>query len=295
MRAEQGWRRRRRCRCAPGPRAASAGRRCDAPLGPCGPREAGASVGRRPGPAASWPCAGPHRWCGARGARRGRSSGPGRRALTRRAGRRGRGGRRCPRRRRPGGPCPRAGPRPGEGAGAGGRHAPRRRRRTAGPAPAAAASPSSRSAAQTFRRLPRNVVQAPPRRTRPVELDGRAGPVELQVLGRIFFGVGGLALLGLGVAEAGRQGPTSSSAPTSTSSSRSPAAVESRRIGHLGPGVHPAGVEALGHLHEAHAGGGVAGQQRPLDRRRAPPAGQEGEVEVDHGHGARARARRISP
>ena len=43
-----------------------------------------------------------------------------------------------------------------------------------------------------------------------------------------------------------------------------------------GPGVEP-GLE----LHHAHAGLGVAREDRPLDRRRAPPARQQREVHVD--------------
>ena len=59
-------------------------------------------------------------------------------------------------------------------------------------------------------------------------------------------------------------------------------------------GEHRPGVEPLLDLHQAHAGLGVAGQERPLDRRRAPPAGQQREVEVDHRQRGRARGRLIS-
>ena len=51
----------------------------------------------------------------------------------------------------------------------------------------------------------------------------------------------------------------------------------------LDAGVDGAGVESLLQRHQADAGDLVAGQDGPLHRRRAPPSGQQGEVEVDHG------------
>ena len=45
-------------------------------------------------------------------------------------------------------------------------------------------------------------------------------------------------------------------------------------------GVHRAGVEALRDLHDAHAGRVVTREDRPLDRRRTPPARQQREVHV---------------
>ena len=50
---------------------------------------------------------------------------------------------------------------------------------------------------------------------------------------------------------------------------------------HLLAAVDRTGVEALVDGHEADAGDGVAGQDGPLDRGRAPPAGQQREVDVD--------------
>ena len=47
------------------------------------------------------------------------------------------------------------------------------------------------------------------------------------------------------------------------------------------PHVHGTGVEPLLQQHEAHAGLVVAGEHGPLHRRRAAPAGQQGEVGVD--------------
>ena len=44
---------------------------------------------------------------------------------------------------------------------------------------------------------------------------------------------------------------------------------------------HRAGVEAGVDAHDADPGLGVAGEDGPLDRRRAAPAGQEREVQVD--------------
>ncbi len=44
------------------------------------------------------------------------------------------------------------------------------------------------------------------------------------------------------------------------------------------------GVEALLDLHQAHPRLAVAGEEGPLDRRRAAPARQQREVEVDHRH-----------
>ena len=45
--------------------------------------------------------------------------------------------------------------------------------------------------------------------------------------------------------------------------------------GDMGGERHRAGIEALVHLHHHHAGLGVAGHDRPLDRGRAAPARQE--------------------
>ena len=43
-----------------------------------------------------------------------------------------------------------------------------------------------------------------------------------------------------------------------------------------------AGVEAFLDRHHTHAGHRVAGEQRPLDRCRAPPAREQREVQIDH-------------
>ena len=75
---------------------------------------------------------------------------------------------------------------------------------------------------------------------------------------------------------------TSSWVPTSTSSRRRSSAVAIGPIGTSTRGVHAAGVEALLDRHHAHAGDVVAGEQRSLDGRRAPPAREQREVQVDH-------------
>ena len=64
---------------------------------------------------------------------------------------------------------------------------------------------------------------------------------------------------------------------------RSSAAVSSGPISTASAAVDRAGVEALLDRHQAHTGGGVAGQDGALDRRGAPPAGQQREVDVDQG------------
>ena len=77
---------------------------------------------------------------------------------------------------------------------------------------------------------------------------------------------------------------------------------------------HRPGVEPGLHLHQAHAGAGVAGQQRALDRRRAAPARQQRGVDVpaaqardaqhgprqdhavgDHDHQVRLERRELRP
>ena len=64
-----------------------------------------------------------------------------------------------------------------------------------------------------------------------------------------------------------------------------PAAQLSQRLarpdGELGPAVDRAGVQAFLQRHQADAGGLVAGEQRPFNRRRATPARQQREVQVD--------------
>ena len=65
------------------------------------------------------------------------------------------------------------------------------------------------------------------------------------------------------------------------------------RFGHRDDG---ACVQTLLHEHEAHAGGLVAGEDRPLDRSCSPPQGQQREVHVDEAEaGGRQRRRRQDP
>src|SRR2546422_386884 len=47
--------------------------------------------------------------------------------------------------------------------------------------------------------------------------------------------------------------------------------------------VHRPRVQPLLQLHEAHTGLGVPGEDRPLDRRRTTPPGQQREMHIDHG------------
>ena len=69
--------------------------------------------------------------------------------------------------------------------------------------------------------------------------------------------------------------------------------LRQRRAGLVGAdgrrtaGEDGAGVEAGVHLHDADPGDGVPGHDRPLDRRGAAPAGQEGGVHVDAAAGGR--------
>ena len=148
------------------------------------------------------------------------------------------------------------------------------------------------SAARTFSRLPRNVVHAPPSRTCRSPLARRPVPVEAQVVAVELGGVGRLADLRLRRAPARRAARRRAArVPTSTRSARSASpVVVGRRSAPRRARSTGAGVEPLLQLHQAHAGDVVAGQQRPLDRRRAAPARQQREVQVDHRQRGRARA-----
>ena len=63
--------------------------------------------------------------------------------------------------------------------------------------------------------------------------------------------------------------------------------------GRLYRGQHRAGIQPFLHLHDGHAGDGIAGQYRALDRRRPAPAWQQRTVDVEAAqarcveHGAR--------
>ena len=76
-----------------------------------------------------------------------------------------------------------------------------------------------------------------------------------------------------------------------TSRARSSSAVSSSPISVWLLGVDRAGVQARLHRHQADPRLGVPFEDGPLDRRRPPPPGQQGEVEVDQGeaveHGGR--------
>ncbi len=148
------------------------------------------------------------------------------------------------------------------------------------------------TAASTLRRRPRNVVHAPPTRTsRSSSAAGRV-PVELQLGGVDLGRVRGLALLRL-AGRAGRLAACARAASVPAATRRARRARRPSRAGADGDGARSAytgtGVEALLDLHDAHAGLVVAGQQGPLDRRRAPPSRQQREVEVDHRQRRRAR------
>ena len=114
------------------------------------------------------------------------------------------------------------------------------------------------------------------------ELVGGPRPVELELLDGQLVGVGGLAGLRLAAWWWGRPGAcsTSSSVPDADQPRPQLARGLVEPIGARGARVHRPGVEAGLERHDAHAGLGVAGEDRPLDRRRAPPARQQREVHV---------------
>ena len=84
--------------------------------------------------------------------------------------------------------------------------------------------------------------------------------------------------------------PATPSASASTTSALATATNSWRERGqrdlvverHRAHGVDRTRVEPLLHLHEAHAGLAVAGEDGAFDRRRTAPAGQQREVQVDH-------------
>ncbi len=114
-----------------------------------------------------------------------------------------------------------------------------------------------------------------------MQLHRRPGPVEAQLRGVELGRVGRLAVLGHRRPEALTQGGHEQVRPDLDQ------AGPQLRGGLLGadgrrhPPVDGTGVEALLQGHEAAAGLGVAGQDRPLDGRRAAPARQQAEVDVD--------------
>ena len=142
-------------------------------------------------------------------------------------------------------------------------------------------------ARQTLSRVPSTVVHAPGRGlpARTMRASSAAGRVrvELELLDGELVGVGRLAGLRSRracVGMAGQRVDEQLGAERRRAGPRSSPAVSSAPIGVHGARVHRPGVETGFELHEAHAGLGVAGEDRPLDRRRAPPARQQREVHV---------------
>ena len=112
---------------------------------------------------------------------------------------------------------------------------------------------------------------------------GRCGPVDAQ-LGRFDLGRVG-RLPGLGHRRAEPVGQRSHQQIHSQGDQAVPQLV-GRLVGADGrrrPPVDGTGVHLGDQPHEAHARLGVAGQDGPLHRGRAPPPGQEREVDVDEG------------
>ena len=115
----------------------------------------------------------------------------------------------------------------------------------------------------------------------PLQLHRRAGPVEMELVRLDLRRQGRLADLRFRRAETlGQRVEEESGAELDQAG---PELLEGLVLADvdLGPAVDAAGVERLLQAHQADAGAAVAGQDGPLDRRGAAPAGQEREVEVD--------------
>ena len=153
------------------------------------------------------------------------------------------------------------------------------------------ATPSRRVAAARWSTRP---DAGCPARTDADELVGRPVPAELELLDRELLGVGRLTPLGLGLARRGSRGSvaTSRSAPSGNEHRASRRPRSRRRRWRSWHARTRAGVEPGLESHDAHAGLGVAGEDRPLDRSRTPPSGQEREVHV---HEPERDARRAAP
>ena len=148
---------------------------------------------------------------------------------------------------------------------------PRRR-----PSPAA---PSSR--------VPRNVVQARPRRTTRVSCVAGCVQSRWRSSAVIFSAMVTSPCCGTGSGSPDSppaRVSTRRSPPTATRRRRSSSSVTSSSRGTVPHRVDRPGVEARLDLHDTDTGLGVAGEDRPLDRGGTAPAGQEREVEVHHRH-----------
>jgi len=111
----------------------------------------------------------------------------------------------------------------------------------------------------------------------------RPPPVEAELVSGDFGGVDRLALLGLWYTESLIQ-------DIHEHWSRDFHQFGPQRLGRdVGPNgdldstVDPAGIQTLSHLHQAHPGGLVSGQDGPFHGGCPPPSGQQREMNVDHG------------
>ena len=128
-----------------------------------------------------------------------------------------------------------------------------------------------------------------------VDLHGGGRPVDLELVRLDLRRVQGLAHLRRRCTEP--VGQRAEEQPGTDLDEASPQLLERlvRTDVELRSAVDAARVEPLLHDHEIDAGALVAGEDRPLDGRRTAPAGQQGEVQVDHRHlGQHVRADQAS-
>lgn len=128
---------------------------------------------------------------------------------------------------------------------------------------------------------------APERRHRatdshdPKEILGGTGEVECEVIGTELVGIDRLPRLRFGLSEARFERIDQQRHGDRGQVGAELVGGDLRRDRHDRPAIHRPRVERGFELHEAHAGLGVAGQDRPLHRRRTAPAGQQRVVHVD--------------
>ena len=116
----------------------------------------------------------------------------------------------------------------------------------------------------------------------PVTDNGRLVEVEAQLIGADLGSVRGLAHLRLRCREANGQVLQQQLGPhLAEATAQLVRGLVRPDRGH-GTRVDGTGVEALFQFHQAHAGFGVPGQDRPFHGRGTPPARQERKVDVDH-------------
>ena len=118
----------------------------------------------------------------------------------------------------------------------------------------------------------------------PIELDRRPRPIDAQLCGIDLRRIHRLAVLRLRRSEPGRERVDEQLRTDRNQLGPQLGGSDPLPDRHDLPGEHTAGVEPVLDLHQAHSRLPVAGQQRPFDRCRTPPARQQREVEVDHRH-----------